>query len=118
VELGFLSSAEYAAKHPGNALFIEGLYANLLGRAADPAEVTGWVQALNAGAGRSAVVQGFLISAEWATDEVNALYFQALARQADPLGLSLFTPKLQAGAPLEVVVDNLFASTEYSLLPH
>jgi hypothetical protein len=78
----------------------------------------GCEQALHAGMGRAAVVQGFLTSTELANDEVHALYFQALARSADPPGLSLFTPLLQAGAPLEAVVVNLFASTEYSLLPH
>jgi hypothetical protein len=118
VEVGFLTSAEYAAKHPGNTMFIEGLYANLLGRPADAREIQGWNSVLQAGTSRVAVVWGFLTSMEWARDEVNALYFQALGRPADPLGLAVFVPPLQTGPPLELVADALFASYEYYLKPH
>ncbi len=118
VEIALLSSPEYAAKHPGDTLFIEGLYANVLGRVPAPAEVMGWEQALQAGMGRETMVQMFLTSPEWANVEVDALYFQALARPADPLGLSLFTSLLESGAPLQAVAVDLFASAEFFVLPH
>jgi hypothetical protein len=118
VEVGFLTSAEYAAKHPGNTMFIEGLYANVLGRPADAREIQGWNSVLQSGTSRVAVAWGFLTSQEWATDEVNALYLQALGRPADPLGLALFVPPLQTRPPLELVADALFASDEFYLTPH
>ena len=118
VEVSFLSSPEYAAKHPNDALFIGGLYANVLGRAASPAEVLGWEQSLQAGASRAAVAWSFLTSSEWAGDEVNHLFFKALGRGADSVPLSLVAPFLEAGAPLEMLADAAFGSEEYYLLPH
>jgi hypothetical protein len=118
VEGAILASAEYAAAHPTNALFVEGLYADLLGRAASAGEIQGWTQLLQTGTSRVAVAWGFLMSLEKATDEVNALYFQALGRAADPIGLANYVPPLQADAPLEAVADILFASDEYYLKPH
>jgi uncharacterized repeat protein (TIGR01451 family) len=118
VEIGFLSSPEYAAKHPGNALFIESLYAIVLGRPASLAEVMGWEQAVQAGETPAVLARAFLTSMEGADREVNALYFQALGRAVDPSGLNAFAPLLEAGLPLEAVAVALYSSDEYYSLPH
>jgi uncharacterized repeat protein (TIGR01451 family) len=118
IEAAILGSLEYSAEHPSAALFVMGLYADVLGRAADPAGLAFWQGQLQSGLSHQAVALGFLQSAEGATREVNALYEQALKRPADPVGLGTFVPALAGGAPWEVAADALFASGEYLSLPH
>src|SRR5262249_6819563 len=64
VELGLLASAEYAATHPDVAAFVNGLYADVLGRAADGAGAANWEGLLQRGASRAEVVVGVLFSQE------------------------------------------------------
>jgi hypothetical protein len=63
---GFVNSAEFQADYGSldNTAFVTQLYENALHRAPDPAGLTGWLNALNAGASRAQVVLGFSDSAE------------------------------------------------------
>lgn len=63
---GFMGAPEFAALYgsPGNSAFVELLYHNALGRAADPAGSAYWVGALGAGTARAEVIAGFADSAE------------------------------------------------------
>ncbi len=80
---GFLNSAEYQALHPGNAAFVSALYHDLLGRAPDDAGLLGWVEGLNRGLPRTAVIDSFLYSTESLTRLVDSYYADYLNRPAD-----------------------------------
>jgi Ca2+-binding RTX toxin-like protein len=64
---GFVGSAEFQAKYGSldNAGFVNLLYQNVLGRAADAGGLAAWVGALNAGNTRTAVLTGFSESDEF-----------------------------------------------------
>jgi Domain of unknown function (DUF4214) len=66
VAAGFTSSAEYANRYGNlsNAGFVNALYQNVLGRPGDAAGVQNFVNVLNAGNSRSALLAGFADSDE------------------------------------------------------
>ena len=64
---GFLNSAEFSAKNMSNEEFVAVCYSVFCNRTASAAEVAAWVDALNNGATRTEVVNGFAASSEWAT---------------------------------------------------
>jgi len=63
---GFLNSAEFLARDLDNEDFVETLYTVFFNRVPSDAEVDNWEDALDNGATRAAVVDGFAASAEWA----------------------------------------------------
>jgi Domain of unknown function (DUF4214) len=78
-----LDSNEYSADHPDNSSFVQGLYNDVLGRAADVTGYAGWEEYLEEGGSRRAVVAGIVGSAE-AVDQVIENYYEAyLHRQPD-----------------------------------
>ncbi|MCR9127423.1 MAG: DUF4214 domain-containing protein [Rhodobacteraceae bacterium] len=72
VATGFAGSAEFAATNDAgsDADFVQGLYQNVLGRAADSAGLNGWLEAMQGGAGRDDVLLGFSESQEFARASV------------------------------------------------
>ncbi len=63
---GFFFSAEYLQKNTANATYVEDLYRAFFNRASDAGGKGGWVNALNSGTSRDAVLNGFSQSAEFA----------------------------------------------------
>jgi hypothetical protein len=110
-----LSSAEYQASHASNVAFLTGLYAQVLGRSADTAGLTAWLQLLQNGAvSRAQVVHAFLTSAEADQRFVEADYLALLGRPADSAGLQLWTNLLVSGqASLQTVGEAIAASDEF-----
>ena len=94
---GLLGSAEYNAAHPGNADFVNSLYANVLHRAEVPPEQDFYLNLLSTGHARTEIVQGFLNSPERTRVEVNELFGQYLGRAADEAALANFAGALAAG---------------------
>jgi hypothetical protein len=80
--------------------FVQGFYANILGRAPGPGEVEAWVAYLRANPrGASALVRGFFSSPEFLTmrpgtlaDFVGALYATVLLRPARPAEIQAWMP--------------------------
>lgn len=62
---GFLNSAEFLARDLDNEDFVETLYTVFFNRVPSDAEVDNWEDALDNGATRAAVIDGFAASAEW-----------------------------------------------------
>ena len=112
----FLDSAEFQAKHPTvagltNGNFVAFLYQNFLGRAPDAAGFNAYVNALQSGVSRGAVVAAFADSAEskayfqsdtsavWVPSAagglLTALYHTAFDRVPDLGGLAAFSGALQ-----------------------
>jgi len=79
VAAGIVGSPEYLAANGGtNAGFVTGLYADLLGRGAGPAEVAFYVAQLNSGVSRGEVALGFLGSVEFRVPLITNWYFDFL----------------------------------------
>ena len=116
VAAGFVGSAEFAARFgaPDNAGFVTLLYANVLGRAPDPAGLNHWMNAMAIGTSRAGALLGFSESAEYkqrtaanyhaglwvpAPEAVDVLrsYAAVLDRLPDAGGLAAWTAAREAG---------------------
>src|SRR5262249_50776797 len=95
---GFLTSSEYNQAHATDAAFVQGLYNDILGREPEAAGQAAWLQALQQGASRDSVVNGFLFSTESITRLVNSYYSAYLDRSAEAPGLAFWTSAVQTGA--------------------
>ncbi|HWB13112.1 MAG TPA: DUF4214 domain-containing protein [Pirellulales bacterium] len=123
-----ISSPEYVAEHGGTPQgFVDGLYQDLLGRAADAGGETYWVNQLTAGSANTVnAVQAFLGSSEAdrllidnPTDSAlaaltdggwNELYFQGnLTANAQ----NLFFSQLASQAPYQQVISNMLQTGQY-----
>jgi hypothetical protein len=128
VTADILASPEYFNQQtsPSNASFVASLYQNVLGRSVSPAEMQGWVNALNGGASRGQVAMGFLTSPEYRAELVNAggwvpyvpttnwggYYHEFLLRPADPTSLSGWVNALASGLSDQAVLAAIFGSPE------
>ena len=83
--LGF--AVPSASVNPDANAWISQLYADILGRTASSGDVAGWVNAYNSGTAPSAIVHGFLTSAEYSQDLVRQRFNQYLHRNPDPRAL-------------------------------
>jgi hypothetical protein len=101
------------ASGPPKQAFVQALYRNLLGRAADAAGPASWTASLQAGATRLQVVQGVWASAEHRGREVDQLYAAYLRRAADPTGRAFWMNALQGGLSEAEVATALMTSDEY-----
>jgi hypothetical protein len=104
--------------HSSSSSFVQGLYNDVLGRAADSAGFTAWLQALQGGANRSLVAAAFVNSAEAVANVVNRDYVQFLLRPADAAGRNAWVAAEQSGAlTLEQVGEAVLVSDEFFALP-
>ena len=131
---GFVNSAEFQAKYGAlnNTQFVTLLYNNVLDREPDAQGLANWVNALNAGASRESVVNGFSESQEFqintefdthafATVSLNGLdfgqvfrvYQAALDRAPDPGGFENWTNARMAGTSLADVTSGFVNSVEF-----
>lgn len=131
---GFVGSAEFQNTYGAldNAGFVNLLYQNVLGRAADAGGLARWTGDLQAGASRAQVVLGFSQSAEfksstataatrsatdhsastWA-DDVFRLYQATLDRAPDWTGLQNWAGRLAEGRAFLSVVNGFVDSAEF-----
>ena len=128
----FVGSAEFQARFGAlnNQQFVEQLYLFALGRQGDPAGIEGWVNFLNGGATRGAVVVGFSESAEnrartadivnqglWMSDAealvIARLYDATLDRLPDPGGLANWVAAYEGGTPLLDIANAFVGSAEF-----
>ena len=93
---------------------VEGLYHNILGRAADSAGLAYWTAQLTAGESAAQVAGQFFRSTEYTTDVVESYYTTYLGRVGDPAGVASWVAKLQAGASEEQVAAAFLSSPEYT----
>lgn len=91
---------------------IRRLYNDLLGRGATEGEISYWFNVLRR-TNRQTVINSFLNSTEYRTNQINALYNQLLGRGADPLGLTFWLDQLARGQTIEHITASIAASPEY-----
>ena len=134
IATGFVNSAEFQATY--GALdddgFVELLYQNVLGRAADAGGLANWTGQLAQGTSRAEVVLGFAESSEFRSstaaeatafavqsdpaswsDEVFRLYQATLDRTPDLTGFELWSERLSEGRPLVEVIRGFVGSAEF-----
>ncbi|MBX7164721.1 MAG: DUF4214 domain-containing protein [Pirellulales bacterium] len=92
-----LNSTEYSTAYVSNSDFVDALYLDVLGRAADPFGKNAWVAALNGGLSRSAAISTFQGTDEAWTRVVDLLYSDLLDRHVDVLGATYWTSMLKTG---------------------
>ncbi|MFY0679753.1 MAG: DUF4214 domain-containing protein [Thalassovita sp.] len=134
VAAGFTGSLEFQSTYGALADtgFVDLLYQNVLGRAADAGGLATWTGGLAAGMTRAEVVIGFSESQEFVTstqnaaaafardanpanwtDEVFRLYQATLDRNPDEGGMLNWTKALSEGRPLLDVIEGFTGSQEF-----
>ena len=118
----FTTSPEFTGLYGSltNAQFVSLLYANVLGRPADPGGLAGWTAFLDAGTySRGQVLLGFSDSGEYQNAMahevlVTMMYAGMLRRTPDPAGFSGWVTFLDnATYTREQVINGFFLSGEY-----
>jgi Domain of unknown function (DUF4214) len=89
VMANFLLSAEFSASN-NNTQFVNLMYYAILSRPADSAGLNGWLNQLNSGTSRAAVVSGFLRSVEGYNRVTTSFFGTYLERTPDSTTLSNF----------------------------
>jgi hypothetical protein len=115
LEASFLGSVEYVRDHGGNgAGWVEGMYEDLLGRAADASGLAFWTDALAHGASPAAIAYGFAASPEREAQRVAADYQRYLGRSPDAAGLNYWVDEfVNHGQTNEDLVAGFVGSPEY-----
>jgi uncharacterized repeat protein (TIGR01451 family)/fimbrial isopeptide formation D2 family protein len=109
---GFLGSDMATAA--ADAVFVNHLYQDLLGRAPDLAGLNFWYGQLLAGVPREVVAQGIAQSPEHYGLEVDRFYQLFLHRAADPLGRQVWVNALLAGEGETAVELGFLTSAEFT----
>jgi hypothetical protein len=111
---GFLGSAEFF-QHVGNTptAWVDALYGDLLGRAADAGGAAGWVKALTSGTSMSGIVMGFATSTERDLMLTQSYYQQYLGRGAGAGELTTWVNWMRQGATDTQVQAAFLSSQEY-----
>ena len=130
IAAGFLAGAEFQARYGtlDNTGFVNALYQNVLGRAADASGSAFWTGALASGTSRVQALASFSESAEnktdtapllakglWAADPNAAsaarLFYATLGRAPDAAGLSYWTTQLESGGTTLLKEADLFVTS-------
>jgi hypothetical protein len=110
--VGIATSPEYQGLYPADTAFVQSLYANVLGRSGNPAEVAGWNQDLAAGASRGQVAAAFETSPEALTQAIQEFYQVFFQRTADAAEVAGWVNGARS-EPLSVVLGQMLSSPEF-----
>jgi autotransporter-associated beta strand protein len=113
VVAAFVTSPEYTATHGDNASYVNGLYQDVLGHAADPAGAASWQDLLQRrGQNRAQVALDFLRSTEAYLEAVDSYYTNFLGRPADPAGRQANLAALQSGNFAPTAISTVFLASD------
>lgn len=115
---GFLLSEEYLANNGAtNALYIQSLYSNILGRMASADEIAAWILEQNRGLSNIAMAQAFLVSDERYGLAVRSFYIEYLNRTPDEAGFAHWFRVAKNGTKtLDEIAHHFLESTEYQTI--
>jgi sugar lactone lactonase YvrE len=114
VAVELLTSAEFNQQHAGDTDFVQALFRDVLGRTGTAAEVQTYLQLLQGGTSRAAVVGGFVNSLENARDTVTAVFAQYLQRAPDAAGEGVYVAQFLSGTDPTVIAAEVLASAEFA----
>ncbi|MGH1571892.1 DUF4214 domain-containing protein [Methylobacterium sp. P31] len=116
-----LNSPEYVSSHGGvsDTAYVQTIYQQVLGRAADASGLQTWTDALAHGSDRASVVTAFVDSPEFQgqyTNQSNAAYVEALyahvlGRQGDAAGVQSWADLLDSHAESRIDLANAFVGS-------
>jgi len=110
----FFTSSEYNALYPDDSGFVSSLYEKILGRPADPAGLASWVQALQSGATRAAVVSTFFSTPEYRARVIIDVYAEFLGRIPVANEIAFWTSNLPTDGTIAATLrTNVLSSDEY-----
>jgi hypothetical protein len=98
---------------PTTTAFVTSLYANLLHRNPQSAELTPWVAAINGGLSPQVAATTFTASPEFQANLVQGDYQNLLGRAPSAAELTSWVGALQAGATEQQLVSSFLASPEF-----
>jgi hypothetical protein len=112
---GSLSAVAYVKVRyaDGNENYVNSVYQDLLGRAADAGGLAYWGGLLDHGTSRAAVVQAVEGSGEYLQGEVGKAFNNLLGRDPDAGALGYFTGQLASGVSIDDVKVALMSTDEY-----
>lgn len=117
----FLESQEYRLKfgNPADEQFVANLYAYVLRRSAQPAELAAQVAALRGGMPRAIMASAFLNSEEFRAGSGPRLmsfllYAAILQRDGSPAERDFRASQLQSGVPLRTLLEGFIESPEFA----
>jgi hypothetical protein len=114
LQAGFLASPEYMQQHAGPAAFVNGVYTDVLGRAADAVGLVHWANVAASPGGPGAVALAILNSTEADVDLIWHDYEESLGRGPDAASantwLAILARHLASPEQLEVA---LLTSNEF-----
>jgi uncharacterized repeat protein (TIGR01451 family) len=111
---GFTSSAEYYSQAGGTDQgWLDALYRDVLGRSADAAGETNWLQVLATGASRFKIALAFANSVEHESRVIGADYQRYLGRNANAAEVAGWVNTFQHGMSDERVAAAFVASDEF-----
>jgi hypothetical protein len=114
LEANFIGSPEFYAHAGGTDRgWVDAMYFDLLGRAADPAGEAAWVESLALGVSRSAVAYDFASSPEREADRIQADYQQFLGRTANQSEVVNWVNAFRSGMTNENIITGFVASDEF-----
>lgn len=114
MEAGFISSPEFYARAGGtDKAWVDALYQSLLGRPADQAGETYWVQQLAAGVSRGQIAYDFATSTERESQRITYDYTHYLDRSPDQAGLNYWLKQFADGLTNENLITGFVSSDEY-----
>src|SRR5262249_33482109 len=110
---GFAGSAEYYQRAGGtDQAWLNALYHDLLGRGADDAGASQWLQGLASGISRTSIAYGFATSAERESMMIIHDYQQLLGRTPAAFELASWETAFQNGMTDEQIVVGFASSVE------
>lgn len=114
LEANFIASTEFYIHAGGtNKLWVDAMYADLLGRPPDAAGEAFWIQQLAAGVSRYSVAYGFAASLERERQRIIDDYMHYLGRQPDLAGLNFWLNQFAQGVSNENLITGIVSSDEY-----
>jgi subtilisin family serine protease len=109
----FLTSSEYESAHGDDASFVEGLFHDVLGRAADPGSLAAWTSLMQAGVNHGELVDAVLNSTERDALAVGRFYQQFLGRTDGTDAQHWAATVADGSLSLDDVAEIILGSTEF-----
>jgi hypothetical protein len=114
ITLGLMTTQEYAERQGGTDTgVVKGVYQDLLGRAAEPEEISK-ASARRNRLGRLAVVQELYESEEHHGEQVDSVYIALLRMPPATAGRAAWVRELHMGGTIESIIEEIVASDEYA----
>ena len=127
ISAAFEASPEFQNRYGAltNSQFVDLVYQNVQGRPPDTAGRTFWVDYLNQGRSRGALMIGFSESSEYITrtattpptptnqDKVLRLYLAFFQREPDAAGLAYWSGQLDKGVSIAAIANGFVSSAEF-----